>query len=145
MYAPKKLSVIIPLVAMALSDFSIGFYGWKLMLAVYGSFALTSVIGLWARKHKTFLTISGAALLGPILFFLITNAAVWAFGSMYTHDFSGLLQSCIMAIPFFRNSVLGSLFYTGLLVGGLEFARHWARSRIQKNFPNNFRVLLPFD
>lgn len=129
MYLPKRWFIIVPILAMIISDFFIGFYSWKLMLAVYGSFTLMGIIGLWIRQHKRFSTILGGTLLGPVLFFLIVNAAVWAFGSMYTHDLSGLLQSYIMAIPFFRNSLLGNLFYVGVLVGGVELVRYWVVSR----------------
>lgn len=122
-YLPKKYALIVPLFAMFISDIFIGFYSWQIMLAVYSSFALMGVIGLLVRKNKKFHTVLDGTLLGSILFFLITNFAVWAFGTMYTHNFTGLIQSYTMAIPFFKNSLLGDLFYVGILVGGFEFAK----------------------
>lgn len=62
----------------------------------------------------------GGTTLGAIIFFLLTNAAVWAFGTMYPHTLSGLMESYTMAIPFFRNSLLGDIFFIGILVGGYE-------------------------
>lgn len=120
MYLTKRYAVILPLIAMLISDIFIGFYTWQIMASVYISFALTGLIGLWVRKNKKLSTIIGGTVLGSILFFLITNFAVWAFGAMYAHNFSGLMQSYIMAIPFFRDSLLGDLFYVGLLVGTYE-------------------------
>jgi len=123
LYLPKKWALILPIMAMFVSDIFIGFYSWQIMLCVYTSFALMGLIGLWVRKNKQFSTVLGGTLLGSILFFLITNTAVWAFGTMYTHNIPGLMQSYLMAIPFFKNSLLGDLFYVGLMVGGFEMVQ----------------------
>jgi len=120
LYLPRKWALVLPLVAMLASDAIIGFYSWKIMLAVYASFAIVVGIGALARRYKKFHTILAGTVLGSIIFFLVTNAAVWAFGTMYTLDFSGLMHSYTMALPFFRNSLLGDLFYTGVLVGVAE-------------------------
>ncbi|MBI5222731.1 MAG: hypothetical protein HY980_04550 [Candidatus Magasanikbacteria bacterium] len=123
-YLSRRYAIVIPLIAMLISDIFIGFYTWQIMASVYISFALAGLIGLLVRKNKKLSTIIGGTVLGSILFFLITNFAVWAFGSMYAHNFTGLMQSFIMAIPFFRNSLLGDLFYVGLLTGTYESIRY---------------------
>jgi len=61
-----------------------------------------------------------------LIFFLLTNGAVWLFGTMYSHDFSGLLQSYYMALPFWRNEILADLFYSGVLIGGYEMIKKLA-------------------
>lgn len=126
LYLPKRLSIALPLVGLFLSDIVIGFYNPKMMLAVYGSFLIMTMIGLWAKKRKSLATIAGGTLLGSVVFFLITNATVWAFGTMYPLNLSGLMQSYNMAIPFFRNSLLGDLFFVGVLVGSFELVS-WAK------------------
>ncbi len=128
LYLPKKWAIILPLVAMLASDIFIGFYTWQIMITVYLSFALMAGIGLLVRKNKKFHTILGGTLLGSVLFFIITNGSVWAFGAMYARNLSGLFQSYYMALPFFRNSLLGDLFYTAVLVGGYE-AVLWLSAR----------------
>ncbi len=125
LYLPRKWALILPLGAMILSDAIIGFYSWPIMLAVYTSFALVVGIGLLVKKNKKFATILGGTILGSVLFYLITNAAVWGFGTMYAHDLSGLMQSYYMALPFFRNSLMGDLFYTGVFVGVAEGVIHY--------------------
>ncbi|HBU06656.1 MAG TPA: hypothetical protein DEB09_01070 [Candidatus Magasanikbacteria bacterium] len=120
LYLPKKYALIIPLLAMFISDIFIGFYSWQIMVAVYGSFILAGILGLTIRKNIKFASVLSITLLSSVLFFIITNFAVWAFGTMYIHNFTGLMQSYIMAIPFFKNSLLGDLFYVGVLVGGYE-------------------------
>jgi len=124
LYLPRKWTLVLPVSIMFLSDIIIGFYAWQIMASVYACFILTSGLALWAKKYKTFSTILGTTVLGSIIFFLVTNAAVWGFGTMYTHNFSGLLQSYYMALPFFRNSLLGDLFYTGIFVGIAEGIRY---------------------
>ncbi len=127
MYLPKRLAIILPIVMMFSSDLIIGMYNPKIMIAVYASFILMGLIGLLVRKNKKLSTVLGGTLLGSFLFFLITNFAVWAFGTMYLHNLSGLIQSYTMAIPFFKNSLLGNLFYVGILVGGYELAVHYLK------------------
>ena len=133
LYLPKKWALALPLGALLLSDAIIGFYSWQMMMSVYGSFALVVGIGLLVRKNKKFSTILGGTVLGSVLFFLITNATVWGFGTMYIHNFSGLLESYYMAVPFFRNSLLGDLFYTGVLVGIVEGAQYLYRLKNRTN------------
>lgn len=121
-YLDKKYSIIVPLAAMFISDLFIGVYTWQIMASVYLSFALIGAIGLWVRKHKKVAVVLGASLTGSILFYLVTNFAVWAFGTMYTPNLQGLINSYIAAIPFFRNTLMGDLFYVGLLFGSYEFS-----------------------
>jgi hypothetical protein len=91
-------------------------------LFVYGSFLLTSLIGMWLKNHKSAKNILSATLFSSILFFLITNFGVWVQG-IYARDINGLWQSYVMGIPFFKNTLLGDLFYTGVFFGGFEFAK----------------------
>jgi hypothetical protein len=127
LYLPKRYALIAPLLAMFFSDMIIGFYTWQTVVSVYVGFVLTGMIGLWVRERKSFATVLGGTLLGSVLFFLLTNGAVWAFDKMYPLNFSGLMQSYTMAIPFFKSSVMGDLFYTGVLVGGMEIIQHLIR------------------
>lgn len=142
MYLPKRFAILMPLGAMYVSDMFIGFYNAKIMLAVYGSFILMGLIGFYIRKRKNISTIIGGTLAGSSLFFLITNAAVWAFGDMYPHTLAGLGTSYLAAIPFFRNSVLGDLFYTGMLVGGFEGIRYVFATLKRKQMPISTNISL---
>ncbi len=119
-YLSKKYAFIIPVAAMLVSDYFIGFH--HTMVYVYGSFILTGVIGIWLREHKSVRNVIGASLLSSVLFFLITNFGVWVNGA-YARDISGLWQSYMMGIPFFRNTVAGDLFYTGAFFLSFEAAK----------------------
>lgn len=125
-YLPKKL-IFIPFLPLIISDFIIGFYGID-MFYVYGSYLITLLLGYWVRFHKTPFFVLGGSLLSSILFFIITNFGVWAPpNNWYPHNISGLIQSYTLAIPFFRNSLLGDLGYTILLFGGYELAQRFSR------------------
>ena len=132
-YLPKRMALILPLAAMFVSDLFIGFYGTSVMIAVYASFFLTGVFGLWLRRHKKWYTIGGGAILSAILFFVVTNIAVWAFTPWYAKTLSGLSRCFTMALPFFRNTVLGNIFYATSLFGAYELASAYATKMLKSS------------
>lgn len=117
-YFSKKYALIIPIIALFVSDIFLGFH--STIPFVYGSFLITGLIGLWLKKHRDFKSILTGTLLSSILFFLITNYGVWLVGSLYQKNITGLVQSYIMAIPFFRYTIVGDLFYTGIFFGSYQ-------------------------
>lgn len=117
-YLNKKYALIAPLIAMFISDIFLGFHASMLM--VYGSFLLTGLIGLWLKKHKQVYTIVGASLISSFIFFFLTNFNYWYATPLYPKTTSGLFEAYFYALPFFRNTVLGDLFYTGVFFGGYE-------------------------
>lgn len=119
----KKLRFIIPFSAMIISDLILGFDGATPY--VYFSFFLIILVGSLLHKHQKLPHLVGASLTSSVLFFLITNFGVWAAGSMYTKDLSGLMNSYAMGIPFFKNTLLGDLFYTGAFFYGFSLVRHF--------------------
>ena len=119
----RRLAFLVPMAALFLSDLVLGLYSH--MEIVYGSFALVVCLGLLLRKRRTPLRIAGAALSSSILFFVITNFGVWAFGSLYPRTFAGLVACYVAAIPFFQNTLMGDAFYTAALFGGFALAERW--------------------
>lgn len=117
-YLDKKYALIVPLLIMFISDFFLGLH--QTMAFVYGSFLLTGLIGLWLKKHKSLKNILLATMSSSVLFFIITNFGVWLVWDFYPKNPTGLLQSYFLALPFFRNTFLGDLFYTGLFFGSYE-------------------------
>jgi hypothetical protein len=51
-----------------------------------------------------------------LVFFIVTNFGVWLSG-WYGYTLEGLSACYIAAIPFYRNQVLGDVFFTALLFG----------------------------
>jgi len=112
----RSLAFAAPLAAMLLSDAVIGFHSG--MPFVYGSVALIVVIGWFALKRVSSLRVVSAALVSSVLFFVVTNFGTWAVSGMYPLTLAGLGACYVAAIPFFQNTVVGDLFYSGLLFGG---------------------------
>jgi len=124
----KRLAFLVPMAALFLSDLILGLYSH--MWIVYGSFALVVCIGLQLRRRRTPVAIAGAALASSMLFFVITNFGVWAFGSLYPKTMGGFVACYVAAIPFFQNTLMGDGLYTAVLFGGFAFAeRRWPALR----------------
>ena len=118
-YLPKRYALFVPLLVMLASDALIGFYNWKVMLSVYTGFAVMGLLGLWVRRNVSASNILFASLGGAVTFYLITNFAVWI-STWYPQNIYGLLSSYTLALPFFRNSLMGDLFYGAVFFGAYE-------------------------
>lgn len=126
-YLPRRYVLIVPVAAMIVSDFFIGFH--NLVLFTWGSFALVGLMGWWIKKHKSIWSVTGGAVTASLLFFLITNWAVMQFTPLYPASVTGLVASYTAGIPFFRNMLLGDLMYTGVLFGLYEAVAYYKVSR----------------
>lgn len=124
-YLNNKYALILPLIAMFIADYFIGFYNPILMISVYGSFIVIGLIGLWLKKNKNIQNIIGATLCGSVLFFLITNLVMWAIqpympAAIYPQTLQGLVECYTMGLPFFRNTLMGDMFYVSIMFGLME-------------------------
>jgi hypothetical protein len=58
----------------------------------------------------------GSALAGSVVFFLVSNFAVWAaWGDLYPMTFAGLMTCYAAGLPFFRRAVEGDLLFTAAM------------------------------
>lgn len=128
---PLPVATLIPLLAMAISDAVLGPATWPITASVYGAFALTAVIGRLILRQRTAGRTVTASLLASALFYLITNAAVWRFGSLYPSSLDGLILSYYIALPFFRLTLLGDLAYTTSLCLAAEYGPALIRSLVR--------------
>jgi hypothetical protein len=124
----KKLAFAFPIFSMFVSDVvyhllyingisSIsGFYEGQ--FTNYLLFAGMTAIGMLMRK----VSIQNIILFSLIIcsaFFLLSNFFVWNAGSGWgrPHTFGGLMQAYEDGLPFFRNSILATLLFSGVLFG----------------------------
>lgn len=122
-YLTRKTALLIPLTTMIFSDLILkNYYDLPVMASVYGSFLAIALLGLWLKNHKRWGIIGATTILSSLLFFTITNFAVWAFTPWYAKNLSGLTQCYLLALPFLKNTLLGDIFYTGCLFGFYELA-----------------------
>ncbi|HSP88432.1 MAG TPA: DUF6580 family putative transport protein [Ignavibacteriaceae bacterium] len=117
----KYLAFAVPLTAMFLSDLIIGFHPG--MYAVYLSFIFIVMIGMTLRDKKKIGNIILASVSASVLFFIITNFALWLTGNLYPKTALGLAACFTAAIPFFHYTLLGDLFFAGVLFGAFELLK----------------------
>jgi len=126
------LALLIPCAAMLLSDAFIGFHGT--MWGVYLATAIAVLLGYMIRNAQNFLTVTGMSFASAVLFFLLSNLAVWtnpATGAAYPQDLPGLLLCYEAALPFFRNTLFSNLLYAGALFGAFHLVREMVPSLIR--------------
>ena len=123
--ADRKLALIMPLLALLLSDLILGLHGT--MLYVYGAMALITAMGFLLSKRRSPLRIAGFALGGSVLFFVLTNFGVWLSGAMYPMTPSGLAACYVAAIPFFHNTLIATALYSAVL-----FSAEWLFRSLQR-------------
>jgi len=122
-YLGKRWSVVLPVVVLFLSDMVIGFYDWKIMASVYGSFVFIGCLSWLNRTYGGVSFVCLSVVAASLLFFFITNSAVWLFSPWYEKSFTGLLYAWELGIPFLRNMLVGDLFYTTALIMFFEAVR----------------------
>ncbi len=118
---PRRYAFAVPLAAMIVSDALLGFH--SVIAYTWGSFALIGAIGWLVRRRPSAPHVVTGSLAGSVLFFLITNFGVWLHTGLYAKTWGGLVQSYTLALPFFRNTLAGDLFYTAVLFGLYAAAR----------------------
>lgn len=98
------------------------------MPAVYGAFALVFLTGRWVEKKialtdttkslgSRILVLLGSAGASSACFFAITNGAVWLWSGLYPATLSGLARCYVLALPFWRQALVGDLVFTLLFFG----------------------------
>jgi ABC-type proline/glycine betaine transport system permease subunit len=102
----KILAFAAPLTVMILSDLILGFY--TISWFVFASFAAVVFLGQWSQKMNVLIV-----LFSSLTFFVISNFGVWLLG--YPLTLEGFIACYTAAIPFFRNAILGDLFYAAIL------------------------------
>ncbi len=124
----KRMAFILPIAAMLISDLFIPF-GYN--PSVYLSFVLIAVLGLSLRNTNKVLPIAGASLASSLIFYIITNFAVWMGdnGVMYSKNIDGLWISYTAAIPFFWNGLAGDLFFSAVLFGAYSLVTKYSLAK----------------
>ena len=106
------LSSFIVIASMFIGDIYFGFH--NTMFFTYVALTAATGLGLFIKKFKlTEILFSGLS--SSVCFFIITNFGVWLVSGMYEANLNGLLQSYVMAIPFFHNTLISTLFFLFIL------------------------------
>ena len=145
-YFRNRWMWLIPFIALGLSDAYLNHYyakeygfTWPVsgFIARTACFAVALLIGAWVSRRKSWLNLLNGALLGAIIFYIVTNTQSWASDAFYAKTLAGWWQALTVGHPeypptifFFRNTLLGDLMFTGFFAGVME----WLAQR--KNEPS---------
>ena len=104
------LSLFVMLFSMLLADVFIGFY-YNMIFVYLTLFLITFIFFNISNKinSKNLLICS---LTGSLIFFIFSNFGVWFLGSLYEKSLTGLVECYILAIPFFLNTLLSTIFFS---------------------------------
>ena len=105
----KIFSFLIPLLAMILSDLFLGFHSD--IVIIYFAICLNVAIGIYFINKISYFKIFVSLVSGSLVFFIITNFAVWVSSGMYTYSLEGLLTCYTMALPFLQNTIISTILY----------------------------------
>jgi len=113
-FGMRYIAIII--FSFAITDLILGFH--SLLFFTWGSIIIIGIISKYFFKNITGRILG--TLTGAIIFFIITNFAVWASGSIYDFTLISLINCYVLAIPFFYNTILSTILYS-LIVELINF------------------------
>ncbi len=106
-----------------------GFYG-PAQLFTYGGLIAVTLLGFFMKNLKpvniVFFTLGGST-----LFFLVSNFGYFIEG-WNGYSWAGLVKSYVMALPFYRNSIIGDMIGSGLLFGMYFMAQRAFAGKIRE-------------
>lgn len=132
---PRRYAIAVPFALMVLSDALIGWYNAGVLISVYACFGFSLMLGWWLRGRVNIPRLVGATILGSLVFYFVTNAAVWALEGSYPNTMAGLMQSYVAGLPFLRGTLFGDVVYTGLFFGLHQAVVVYSRRLISQEIP----------
>lgn len=135
-FRSRAMALFVPLAVMGISDFFIGSYDWQMMALVYGALMLPvfarGMLRRWfsldegASALRASAGLLASSLGASISFFAISNFGAWLWYGTYEHTVAGMMHCYVQAIPFFRYTLAGDLFFAVALFGGYAVAMSFA-------------------
>ena len=121
-FARLSIAALVPVAILAISDLLLAAHdNLAVMLATYAVMTVPVLFGRSLRNCQGTWSMAWrfavCGLLPAMLFFVVTNFAVWAFQSDYEKTPAGLVHCYSMAVPFFRWMLAGDVFYLAVLFG----------------------------
>src|SRR5262245_19555959 len=118
------LALLVPVLAMIFSDAALPGEDWRIQAVGFAAIAIPAIAGMATRRWRGVIPVVATMVPCSVLFFLLSNGAVWAFSGMYSLTWQGLVQYYVVALPFLEKTVLGDLFWTAVLFGGAWLVQH---------------------
>lgn len=132
-FSDKWKSYVFPLLTMFLSDLLIMkiyfpemstgplYDGWYWNYIAIASMVLC---GQFIIRKVSIGNLVIASVAAAVTHWLISDFGLWMSSvSMYTHDFKGLIECYVAAIPFMRNMFIGNIVFGALMFFSFEYAK----------------------
>jgi hypothetical protein len=126
---PRRYALGIPLAVLLITDAVLGWH--STMPFTWLSVVLIVFLGGLFRERRSAKGVALGSLAAAVLFFAVSNFGAWL--ALYPRTMAGFLECYAMAVPFFRNTLAGTLAYGLVLFGVYEvFARTLGSTRFAK-------------
>ena len=112
-----NLSISVILISMFVSDLLIGFHNYIFFTYI----PLVVIAIIFKEKILKYNNILVYSVTGAIIFYLISNFGVWFLGKTYDKNIYGLISCYIAGLPFLKNSLISTIFYTYLTFSIFKF------------------------
>ena len=114
-----NLSISVILITMFISDLLIGFHDYVFFTYI----PLVVIATIFKEKILKYKNILFYSVIGVIIFYLISNFGVWFLGKNYEYNIHGLISCYIAGLPFLKNSLISTIFYTYLTFSIFKFSK----------------------
>jgi hypothetical protein len=137
-FSQKWKAFLFPILTLLISDlvinnfifegkYGVMYSGWYW---IYGIFALIVFLGSWIIQKVTFKNVLVAAIVASLSHWLLADLTVWIGGGTdlrtggpLSRDWQGLVQCYVQGLPFLKNFLMGTLFYSAIMFGAVEYAK----------------------
>lgn len=119
----------LPLAIMVMSDLILGLH--DTILFTWGGFMLVALFGMLLKDQRNIIRVPLGAIGAAVIFFIVSNFGVWVVSGMYAHTWQGLIDCYVMAIPFFKTSLLADFVYSAALFGAYAWATQTKKARLE--------------
>ena len=106
----RFFGIAIPIFGMFVADIVIGFHPYQLVI-----YLTIATIGLVSTMKVNYMKLGLLAIGSSVWFFLTTNFAVWLAWDFYPKSIEGLITCYTLALPFFTNTLISTVLFTGIL------------------------------
>lgn len=122
----KRLSIAMMLGILILSDCLLHLFFHYPVLGLWSLFNYSGWIaivlfGFMFSKNPRFLSALAYTFFSALFFWVWTDFGTWCAGGLYSHTLDGLTACFVMALPFLKYSIIGSLVWTAGLMICLRF------------------------
>jgi len=118
---PKSVIHILAIVLLIILGISTRFIFLIDGESILPNFSVAGIIAYKMMNKPSWGKLLITGITAGVVFYIISNFGVWMTGNLYPKTFAGLIMSYEAGLPFFRNTILGNVFYSFVLFGLYEF------------------------